>query len=62
MPASFWQTIAVYADYLAPVAGPLLSSTSRAAAALHNAECETRALKENIRMFESVTLLSPEDE
>lgn len=62
MSASFWQTIAVYADYLAPVAGPLLSSTSRAAAALHNAECETRELEAKIRMFDSVQLLSPEDD
>jgi hypothetical protein len=59
--ASFWQTIAVYCDHLAPVATPLLSSTSRAATALHNAECEARELQAHLQMYERVPALPPED-
>lgn len=60
--ASFWQTVAVYCDHLAPVAGPLLSSAGRTAASLHNAEIEAREINERIAMYRNVPVLSPIDE
>lgn len=62
MSASFWQTVAIYCNNLASVAEPLLSATGNAATALHNAECETRALEQQIAYFKSIGPATPEDD
>lgn len=60
MSASFWQTVAVYCNQLAPAIGPLLQATGNTAAALHNAECEARQLESDIAFFRSIAPASDE--
>jgi hypothetical protein len=58
--ATFWQTLALYTEHLAPVAGSILHSTSRTAAAIHNAECEARVLQADVAFLNQVPVLEPE--
>lgn len=62
MSASFWQTVATYCNHLAPVAGPLLGITSNTAAAIHNAECETRALSRDSAYLGTLLSASPDQD
>lgn len=54
MSKSFWETVSIYCNHLAPAAGPLLVATGSAAEALHRAECETRELESKLQYLKSI--------